>query len=98
MLVILTALANFVFALHVGPNQDLVRWNQQTAESNGQAMNGGLYLLWPGMLIIWGAAWLGFLITLLRKDFRSALIVFLLTAAVWFLPLALYVVSIIAGA
>lgn len=91
LLVFLTAMVNFVFFLGLDSARELTAWQQQSAESAGTVMSGGWFWVWPGMPIAWGAAWAGFLIVAVQKRFRRALIVFLLTVAVWLLPIILFV-------
>ena len=98
MLVILTAMTNFVLVLIAPGAHDLSELNRQTAEFNGTQVTNGWYFFWPGMLYIWGAAWLAFLAFAVKKNLRGALAAFLLTTALWFLPMALFVVSLIVGA
>lgn len=98
VLIILLVVANVLFMLLIGPVHGLTALNQDISEFNGEDAGSEWFLFWPGMLIVWGAAWLGFLIFALKNQARSALITFNLVAAIWLLPVALYVVTIIAGA
>ncbi|MEB7504071.1 hypothetical protein [Arthrobacter koreensis] len=90
--------ANLVFLLLIYPVYALAGLNQDISEFNGSEAGGGWLLLWPGMLIMWGVAWLGFAVFALRGRLRSALTAFNAVAALWFIPVTVYVLSLFAGA
>lgn len=98
VLVILLIAANFLFLLLTAPLHGLAALDQDISAFNGEEADSGWFPVWPGMLIVWGAAWVGFLVFALKSHVRSALITFNLIAAVWLLPMALYLLSLIAGA
>lgn len=91
-------MANFVLVLLAPSVYGLTELNRQASEASSTEVSVGWFLFWPGMLIVWGAAWLAFLVFAVRKNFRGALTAFLLTASLWFLPVAFYIVILIASA
>lgn len=97
MLVILMLLANLLFVALIYPAAAVSELNSQISAFNGKQVSGVWFLFWPGLAIVWAAAWLGFLIFGLTNRIRTAQWVFVLTAGLWVVPVTLYIVSGIAG-
>ncbi len=98
VLLVLMVAANVLFLLLLVPAQAMTELDRQITESNGEDPGSNGLLIWPGMLIVWGAAWLGFLVYALRSRLRSALTTFNLVAALWLVPVALLLVAHLAQA
>ena len=94
-LTVLTVLVNLAFLLLVVPVSGLSALNTDISSFNAQEVDGGWFLFWPGMLIAWGAAWAGFAVCAARKRIRAALMVFLLIAGAWILPITAYILSLL---
>ncbi|MFF3038222.1 hypothetical protein [Arthrobacter citreus] len=90
--------ANIVFLLLIYPISALAALDRDISEFNGTEAAGGWLLLWPGMLIMWGAAWLGFTVFAAKSRMRRALTTFNVIAALWLAPVTAYVLSLFARA